>query len=235
MAQMVFEAIEQAGRNFIQSLADLLPRAVITLSIVVVGWFIAIVVKWLTRWGLSRLRFNELCERLGVAALLKTADLPPAEALASRIVFWIVWVGFLLSGVDVLGFAALQGLVAGFRVFVPRLLVAIVILVVGFVFANFAWRATLLAAVNAKVPSPRVLSGAVRALVLILAAAMALDQIALARTIVLTAFAIAFGAAMLGLAIAFGVGGGGIARRILDHWFPERTDTRSDADDLRHL
>jgi hypothetical protein len=69
-------------------------------------------------------------------------------------VFWIVWIGFMLSGVDVLGFAALQGLLSEFALFVPRLLVAIVILVVGFAFANVAWRATLLAAVNAKVPSP---------------------------------------------------------------------------------
>jgi hypothetical protein len=68
--------------------------------------------------------------------------------------------------------------------------------------------------------------------VLILAAAMALDQIAVARTIVLTAFAIAFGAVMLGLAIAFGVGGGGIARRILDHWFPERDEPE---DEVKHL
>ncbi len=179
------------------------------------------------RWLLIWLRFNHGCDRIGVAAVLKTADLPPADILVSLIVFWLVWVGFLLSGVDVLGFTALEGMVRSFALFVPRLLVAIVILVLGVVCANFAWRATLIAAVNARVPSPRVVSGAVRALVLILAGAMALDQIALARTIVLTAFAIAFGAVMLGLAIAFGVGGGGIARRILDHWFPEHPPRRA--------
>ena len=233
MAQRVLEAIEQAGTNFVETVTQLLPRTVVTISLIVVGLFIAIVLKWMTRWVLGRLGFNRLCERFELAALLKTAELPSAEALASAAVFWIVWIGFLLSGVDVLGFAALQGLVDGFALFVPRLLVAIAILVAGYVFANIAWRATVLAAVNAHVPSPRVLSGAVRALVLILSAAMALDQIAIARTIVLTAFAIAFGAVMLGLAIAFGVCGGGIARRILDHWFPERDSTETD--DVRHL
>ena len=232
MAQRVLEAIEQAGTNFVESVAQLLPRAVVTLSIIVVGWFIAIMLKWLTRWVLGRVGFNTLCERFELAALLKTAGLPSAEALASAAVFWIVWIGFLLSGVDVLGFAVLQGLVDGFALFVPRLLVALAILAIGYVLANVAWRATVLAAVNARVPSPRLLSGAVRALVLILAAAMALDQIAVARTIVLTAFAIAFGAIMLGLAIAFGVGGGGIARRILDHWFPEREVPE---DEVKHL
>jgi hypothetical protein len=233
MAQMVANAVRQAGVNFVDTVAVLLPRILITASIVAVGWIIAMALKWVVRWVLAWLHFNQGCDRIGVGAVLKTADLPPADVVVSLIVFWLVWVGFLLSGVDVLGFTALEGMVRSFALFVPRLLVAIVILVLGVVCANFAWRATLIAAVNARVPSPRVVSGAVRALVLILAGAMALDQIALARTIVLTAFAIAFGAVMLGLAIAFGVGGGGIARRILDHWFPEQP--RTDREEFRHL
>lgn len=233
MAQRVLDAIGQAGTNFVESVAQLLPRVIITVSIILVGWLIAIVLKRLTRWVLRRFHFNRFCERVGLAAPLKTAELPSAEDLVAAVVFWIVWIGFLLSGVDVLEFNALRGLVDGFVLFVPRLLVALAILAAGFVFANVAWRATVLAAVNARVPSPRVLSGAVRALVLILAVAMALDHLAVARTIVLTAFAIAFGAVMLGLAIAFGVGGGGVARRILDHWFPERAVPEND--EVKHL
>jgi len=233
MTQMVADAVRQVGVNFVDTVTMLLPRILITVSIVAVGWVIAWALKWAVRWLLIWLRFNHGCDRIGVGAVLKTADLPPADILVSLIVFWLVWVGFMLSGVDVLGFTALEGMVRSFALFVPRLLVAIVILVLGVVCANFAWRATLIAAVNARVPSPRVVSGAVSALVLILAGAMALDQIALARTIVLTAFAIAFGAVMLGLAIAFGVGGGGIARRILDHWFPE--PGRAEHEEFRHL
>lgn len=233
MIEMVFQALEQAGRNFLESAAELVPRLVLTLSIVLVGWLIAGVMRWATRSLLARLGFGRLCARQGVTEMLRAADLPEPERLAGTIVFWVVWIGFLLSAVDVLGLSAVRGMIDDFAAFVPRLGVAIVILVVGFVFANVAWRATQLAAVNSNVPSPRVLSGTVRALVLLLTGAMALDQIAVAQTIVLTAFAIAFGAVMIGLAIAFGVGGGGIAKRILEHWFPEH-DKRS-ADDVRHL
>ena len=233
MTQMVADAVRQASVNFVDTVTMLLPRILITVSIVAVGWVIAWVLKWAVRWLLIWLRFNHGCDRIGVGAVLKTADLPPADAVVSLIVFWLVWVGFMLSGVDVLGFTALEGMVRSFALFVPRLLVAIVVLVLCVVIANFAWRATLIAAVNARIPSPRVVSGAVRALVLILGGAMALDQIAVARTIVLTAFAIAFGAVMLGLAIAFGVGGGAIARRILDHWFPE--PGRAEREEFRHL
>jgi hypothetical protein len=217
----------------VDSLALFLPRMVTTLAIIAVGWLIAMLIRTLVRGLLGWLRINVAAERFGVAPLLRTADLPPADALIGAIVFWLVWIGFLISGIDVLGFESLQGLLESFWAFVPRLILAVIILIIGFVVANFAWRATLLAAVNARVPSPRVLSGAVRWLILILAGAMALEQIAVARTVVLTAFAIAFGALSLAVAIAFGLGGQGIARRILEHQFPEQK--RSSPDEISHL
>ena len=233
MGQMIVDAVSRVGANFVESFSEFLPNAITTLSIVVAGWLIAMLLRTIVRFALGWLRFNAAADRLGVASVLRTADLPEANVLAGAIVFWIVWIGFLLSGVDVLGFPALQGLVSGFLAYVPRLLGAIAILVVGMAVATFAWRATLLAAVNAHVPSPRLLSGAVRILILILTGAMALDLVSVARTVVLTAFAIAFGALMLGIAIAFGIGGGGVAKRILEHQFPEQK--RSKADEISHL
>jgi hypothetical protein len=233
MAQMIADTVGQAWSNFLHSVALYLPRVLATLSIVIVGWVIAAMLRLLTRWLLRSIRFDALSERVGLASVLKGADLPPASVLAGSVVFWLVFLGFLLSGIDVLGLTALQGLVTGFGAFVPRLVVALAILAVGLVVANFAWRATLLAAVNARMASPRLLSNAVRLLILILATAMALEQIAVAQTVVLTAFAIAFGAVMTGLAIAFGIGGASLARRFLEQQFPERPP--ADADRVSHL
>jgi len=233
MAQMIGDAINQAGANFVETLTRLLPRLVITVAVVALGWLIAMILRSIVRVVLGWLRINAAAERMGIAAPLKATGLPTADVLLGSIVFWLVWIGFLVSGIDVLGFSSLQGLVASFAVFVPRLVVAILILVIGFLAANFAWRATLLASVNARLPAPRLVSGAVRWLILILIGAMALEQIAVAQTIVLTAFAIAFGAVMLALAIAFGIGAGGLARRILEHVF--REPERPNADQISHL
>lgn len=233
MAQMIAEAVKQAWTHFLENVVSYLPRVLATLTIVVAGWIIGALLRVATRWILRSLRFDALSERIGLAAMLRAADLPPASVLGGTVVFWLVFLGFVLSGIDVLGLTALQGLVVGFGAFVPRLLVAIAILAAGFVVANFAWRATLLAAVNARLSSPRLLSGAVRSLILVLAVAMALEQVAVAQTVVLTAFAIAFGAIMIGLAIAFGIGGAGLARRFLEQQFPERPP--SDSDQTPHL
>jgi hypothetical protein len=233
MTQLIADAVGRAWANFLEGVVLYLPRVLATLSIVIVGWLIAAILRVVTRWALRWLRFDALSERLGLAPILRGADLPPASVLAGSVVFWLVFVGFLLSGIDVLGLTALQGLVAGFGEFVPRLLVALAILAVGFIVANFAWRATLLAAVNARMSSPRLVSNAVRFLIIVLAVAMALEQIAVAHTVVLTAFAIAFGSVMIGMAVALGIGGSGLARRFLDRQFPERPE--SDADRISHL
>jgi hypothetical protein len=110
MAQMIANAIRQAGTNFVESLSVFLPRMVTTLAIIIVGWLIAMLLRTMVRAVAGWLRINVAAERFGVTPLLKTADLPPADVLLGAIVFWLVWLGFLLSGIDVLGFTSLQGL-----------------------------------------------------------------------------------------------------------------------------
>jgi hypothetical protein len=236
MIDIIAQAVSQAWSNFAGGIAAFLPRALATLAIIVVGWLIALLLKWITRTVLEWARFDRLADRTGVAPVLRGADLGRASAVVASLVFWIVWIGFLLSGVDALGFDALEGIVRDFVQFGPRLVLALSIILAGFAFANFAWRATLLAAVNAKLASARILAGGVRYLILILAIAMALEHIAVARQVVLTAFTIAFGAVMLGLAIAFGVGGGPLAKRLLERQFADgehRATTK--ADEISHI
>jgi hypothetical protein len=235
MIETIAGAVSQAWTTFVSAIVAFVPRALATLAIVLVGWMIALLLRWLTRMILVWTRFDTLADRAGVSPVLRTADLGPASALVASLVFWIVWIGFLLSGVNALGFDALEGIVRDFVQFVPRLLLALAIVLAGFAFANFAWRATLLAAVNARLASARVLAGGVRYLILILAIAMALEHVALARQVVLTAFTIAFGAVMLGLAIAFGVGGGPLAKRLLERQFAEPPARPQEPDEISHI
>ena len=87
MAQMIADTVGHAWANFLQSVALYLPRVLATLSIVIVGWVIAALLRVLTRWLLRWTRFDALSERLGLAAVLKRADLPPASVLAGTVVF----------------------------------------------------------------------------------------------------------------------------------------------------
>ena len=79
----------------------------------------------------------------------------------------------------------------------------------GLLASSFFSRAVLLAAVNADLPSPRLISSVVRTLTIIFVASMTFEELGLAERTVLVAFTIIFGSLMLGLALAFGLGGQG--------------------------
>lgn len=236
MSVSVSEVLRTAWQDFLYGIQVFLPQLLAMLSLVIVGWVIAWLLSFVLRHVLRWVRFDALADRVGATAVLSRTALPRASLVVSSLAFWLVWSAFMLSGLAALGFSGMDRLSADFVAFIPRLAVGIVILAVGWVAANFAWRASLLAAVNSQLPSPGLLAGSIRGLIVVLSAAMALEQVGVAKTIMLTAFAIAFGAIMLGVAIAVGIGGAPLARRALEHRFSEPGRSEEDGhDEPSHL
>lgn len=233
MIQEIADALIESWRNFASAFVLFVPRFVAATIIFAGGFFVALLVRRGIQRLLSGLGVDRLSMRIGASELLRKADMPAAEALIAKIVFWIVWIGFIVSAVDTLQFEPFQGLVEEFFRFVPRFLLALLVLALGFLVGNFLWRATLLASVNAGLPGARVLSGALRVLVIAIGVVMALDQLGLATAVVLTAFAITFGALMLGLAIAFGMGGRDAAKHLIEQQLQAKRER--DADAAPHL
>jgi Conserved TM helix len=233
MIQEIATALAQSWHNFATAFVLFVPRLVAATIIFAVGFVVAILARWVVRRVLGWVQFDRLAVRTGASEMLRVAEMPSAELLIAKVVFWIVWIGFMVSAVDTLQFKPFQGLVQQFFRFVPRVLLALLVLALGFLVGNFVWRATLLASVNAGLPGARLLSGTLRLLVIAIAVVMALEQLGLATAVVLTAFAIAFGALMLGLAIAFGLGGRDAARQLLAQHF--KTQEGRDTDAAPHL
>ena len=233
MLEAILLTLRETWSGYVEGLRLVIPRLLAMLSVVAVGWLIAALARAVTGRVLAWLRVARLAERTGTAELLRKAELPPAERLVASAVFWLLFLGFLLAGLDALGLKTLAALRSEIGQLVPRLVGAFVILAVGLVLANVVWRVVLLAAVNAGWPSARLAGGTVYFLTVTIAAAMALDHIGLARPIVLTAFAIVVGAVMLAVAVAVGVGSGPLVRRLLEERLGSRP--RPDSDGSSHL
>jgi len=233
MIQEIADALIESWRNFASAFVLFVPRLVAATIIFAGGFLVALLVRIAIERLLASLHVDLLSKRTGASEMLRQADMPTAETIIAKIVFWIVWIGFIVSAVDTLQFEPFQGLVQEFFSFVPRFLVALLVLALGFLMSNFLWRATLLASVNAGLPGARVLSGALRVLVIAIGVVMALEQLGLATAVVLTAFAITFGALMLGLAIAFGLGGRDAAKQLLEQQLHAKRER--DANAAHHL
>ena len=158
MREMIISELTQAMQEIIRGFAHILPRIIVLVIIAFVGWVVAYFLKVLLRSFLRLIKFDKLSESAGASQLLSKAALPSATELLSRFVFWVAWLGFILLGVSVLGVFGLQEQIAKFFLFLPRLFVALVTMFFGLLGAGFFSRAALLAAVNANLPSARLLS-----------------------------------------------------------------------------
>jgi len=216
MREIIINELTQAFQDLARSFAHYLPRLVVMLSIALVGWMVAYLLKVVTRSILRLTKFSKLSENAGATQLLNQAALPSSTELLSRFVFWVAWVGFILLGVSVLGIVALQEYISQFFLFLPRLFVALVILFFGLLAASFFSRAALLAAVNVNFRSSRLLSISIRIIISIFTLSMVFEVLGVAKETMLITFGTAFGAIMLSLAIAFGIGGKDVAREFLE-------------------
>jgi hypothetical protein len=233
MIQDIADALVQSWRNFASAFVLFVPRLVAATIIFAGGLVVSLIARRAGQRLLVWLHVDRLSLRTGASDLLRKAEMPTADVLIGKMVFWIVWIGFIVSAVDTLQFRPFQGLVDEFFRLVPRFLVALLVLSLAFLVGNFLWRATLLSSVNAGLPGARLLSGALRALVIAVGAVMALEQLGLRTSVVLTAFAITFGAVMLGLAIAFGLGGRDAAKQVIERRLQAKKER--DADAAPHL
>src|ERR1700676_4368835 len=219
MREMIVSELTQALHDLARGFAHYLPRLIVMLILAFMGWVIAYLVKVILRSILQFMKFDKLSESARASQLPNKGARPAATEMLSRFVFWVTWLGFILLGVSVLGILGLQEQIARFFLFLPRLFVAMFILFFGLLAASFFSRAALLAGVNANVPSPRVLSLAVRSIIIVFVLSIVFEELGLAEQTMLVAFGIVFGALMFGLAIAFGIGGRGLARRFLEKRF----------------
>ena len=231
---MLSEVLRTTLGEFGTRLQSFAPNLLAMLVLLLVGALVAGAVRFLLALLLPRLGVDRFAERSGIGDVARRAGLTrrPSRTIALAVA-WVVLAVFVLLAVAALDLRVAVDLVARAFAWLPHLLVAIALLVAGGLVAGFARRSVLIAAVNAGLPSARLVSSGVHAALLVLFAAMALEQVGLGQRVVLTAFAIFFGGLVLALALAFGLAGKEIARESLERLLRRRGP--EDEDGLRHL
>jgi hypothetical protein len=230
MVEQFDRALRLAGTRIVESVANFLPGALVFLVLVLGALLVASVLRLVLRRALQGLDFDRRAELLGIS-LAEWTPTHSASALLASIAYWIVLGLGLLLGLTALDAALPSQFAVSVLQYVPNLVAALAILVVGGVAARYVARAMLIGAVNMGVQYARLLSVTVKWLVLIVAVAMALDHIGIGRTVLVLAFAILFGGLVLTLALAVGLGAKDAVSRALERQLRESTDD----DKLHHV
>ncbi len=218
----------QVGRVLSEAFARLaavlvadLPALVAMLLVLAAALVLAALVRALLRRVLARMGFDRRAREWGMTTGRSLAPHHEPSWLAARGAFWFVVVAGVAVALDVLGASTTTALGLTILNLLPRLVVAVLIFLVGVGAARFLERSVLIGAVNRQIQQARHLALAVKWLVFVLAAAMALEHVGVGGGLATLAFGIVLGGVMLALALAVGLGARDAVARALERRLPQ--------------
>jgi len=219
MQQEWSDIVVDALRDVARRILFVTPRLLAALTLILLAWIVAALVRRVTIRVLTAANLDVRWARWGLGGVLGRGGhrLSPTELLG-RLAYWAVLFVGLLTAVQALEVPGTSGAAAALLVFLPHVIVAALVVVSGWVLAQFLAQAVLIAAVNAQVAGASLLAAVSRWLVLGVAAAVALTELGVAREMVLIVFGIAFGGAVFALSLAFGLGARDLARQALESY-----------------
>src|SRR5215471_12837193 len=206
MWQQVKQALVDSTTHFLTRFASLLPG----LAALVVALFLSAILAWIlatiTQRLLTTLHFDERLGRWGFASLAEWSPMNSPTRLVSRTIAVLVIVSGFLIGIAAFDFEWTYLLVQSVFAYIPNVLAALLVLLVGNIIARFLARSVVIGGVNLNLQYARLLSVGVKWLVIVLAVAMALEHLRIAPAVVQLAFGILFGGIVFALALAVGLG-----------------------------
>lgn len=230
MWEQVESILRQAIGQISVHVANFLPGVVVALMLMLAAFVLALLVRALLRRALHRLEFDRRVDTWSALTGWPTSS-NPSHTMA-RIAYWGILLLGLLVSLTALDATIPSQLALSVFEYVPHLLAAMVILIVGAIAARFLARSVLIGAVNMKLQAARLLSLAVKWLVLLIAGAMALDHLGIGRSILLLAFAILFGGVAFAAALALGLGAKDAVSRAIEQ---QLRDAASRDDTVDHV
>jgi Mechanosensitive ion channel, conserved TM helix len=214
-----------------QELLDVLPGLLATAVIMLAGYFVA---RSLQRWTdrtLERLQFKRLADAGGLTEAAGRVRLDPVHAVG-KLVFWLSMLVAVLLASSALGLENVREMFGRMLGFVPTLISATVIIILGMILGEFV-RALIVASAGA-VEGVVTVAKIIKGVMVMIAVFMALQQVGVSEELVTAAFTLILGSITLAAGLAFGLGNRELAGEITRKWYEEgrrRNRRRTDPPD----
>jgi small-conductance mechanosensitive channel len=197
-------------------LADSLPTLLGAIALLVVGFVIAKLLGFAVRKGLQRLGVDRASRFAGVSALLPaTGSGQTVSGLLGLLVFWLVMLSFIISAADLLGLAGVSTAVNLLITFLPRVIGALVVVLVGVLLARLARRAIRAAGIAVRFEYANALAGVIYAVLLVITSSLAIGQLGVATELLNNLVAILFLTIGVSVALAVGFGARDVAGQVI--------------------
>lgn len=198
------------------------PRVIGFVVILIVGWIVASLLAKAVVALLHAVKFNSLAERAGFAGFVQKMGVKTdSSGFLALVVKWFVRLIVLVVAFDALGLPAVSDVLRQLLLWLPNLVVALVVLVIGGLIANAVSSLVRGATAEAGFDNPDRLAKIAAIAIWAFAIVVAVNQIGIAATLVNTLFMGVVGAASLAFAIAFGLGGRETASKVVEKWYAQ--------------
>jgi len=216
----------------LQQLWAVLPALLAAALILLVGYFVARQIEKWTDRTLKRLDFNKVAEAGGLReAVDRTGGgLDPVHAVG-KLLFWLIMLIVILLASAALGLDSINRMFGIMLGFIPTLIAAIVIVILGIVVGEFV-RGLILASAGTMEGVP-ILANVAKGSVVVIAVFMALQQLGVAAELITAAFTLVLGAVALAVGLAFGLGNTTLAGEVTRRWYQAYRERRQRADEAR--
>ncbi|OAO29296.1 hypothetical protein AXY37_09305 [Mammaliicoccus lentus] len=217
----VFDALNMTSvstpiKNMMDSILNFLPRVIVAVIILIVGLFIAKVLGTLVKNLLTNLNVSRYNHYVNFGENKESIDIPSATGW---ILTTIIGLFFVVEALHTVNLQVLNTIGEAIIGYLPLVISAAIILVIGFVGGN------LLSKLIKKSTGNGLVAEIVKYLVIVVSVFMTLDQLNFAQSIVNVAFLLILGAVAVAFAISFGIGGKSFAEKTL-----RKVEDKADSD-----
>lgn len=207
-----------------------IPRILAFLIIILVGWFLASLLAKGVGALLRRINFNDAAQRSGFASFVQSTGVEAdSSGFIALVAKWFVRLIALVVAFDALGLPAVSDVLRELLLWLPNLIVALVVLVIGGLAANALSGLVRGSTAQAGFTNPGLLAGIAKGAVWAFAIIIAANQVGIARVVVNTLLIGVVAALALAAGLAFGLGGRELAARMLERAY---SDSRKAGDKL---
>lgn len=213
-------------RAFLTQLGVFLPKLILAIIIIIAGWLLAKFLKLLVIKGLQVINFNVLTEKAGIDGFLQQGGIKTGMAgILGVLVYWLVILITLMIAFNGLGLTYVTDLVSRVVMFIPKVIVAVLILAVGMYFSRFIAQTVSAYCKNVGLVDADLLGRISQYAIMVFVILIALDQVSVVTDIIRQTFLILLSGLALALALAFGIGGQKTAADLLERWWPKKGAT----------
>ena len=208
-------------RSVLQQIGLFVPRLMVALGVLVAGWLLAKGARFAVVKGLRAFNFHVLTERAGIDGFLQQGGTErDTTDLFGVIIYWLVLLAALIIAFNGLGLTQVTELLTRVVLFLPKVLVALLVLIFGAYFGRFVGQAVTTYMRNAEIADADLLGHIVQYAIVAFVILLAVDHLDVGGGLIQHTFLILLSGIVLALALAFGLGGRDRAAQLLERWFP---------------